>query len=154
MFRKKINQLKNIRCKHSRVLFLIFFQTVLGVFFCIHTCSLIWWHLQSDAFVLQLVWCSSFLHLLHAGSLQLAWLPQFAQYKFSFSNMSNQKLHESSVCIFVLKIDFLTYIITSYWHIRYKKSGHQIIPRSWVVNSVLPCKNANSYHYVTNTMPT
>ena len=119
---RKNKSVKNVECKHSLVLFLIFFYTVLEVFFCIHVCSLIWWHLQSDAFALQLVWCSSFLHLLHAGSLQLAWLPQFAQYKFSCSHMPNQKLFESYVWIFVLKIDFLTYIVTSYWHIRYRYS--------------------------------
>ena len=62
-------------------------------------------------FALQLDWCNGFLHLLHAGSLQLAWFPQFPQYKFSCSHILNQKLHESFVCIFVLKMDFLTYLL-------------------------------------------
>ena len=91
---------------------------MLGVFFFIHTCSLTWWHLQSDAFALQLVWCNGFLHLLHVGSLQLAWLPQLEQYKITYSYYDNQLGIERVVLI----IDFLTYLIRTYYNITYKNT--------------------------------
>ncbi len=93
-----------------------------GVFFCNHACSFILWHLQSEAFALQLFWCNCFLHLLQFGSLQLAWLPQFGQYKLNYSKRYAVSLFAILVFLLVSQINFLTYTIRLYCVIRIKYS--------------------------------